>query len=179
MAVGHLGTKLQISIALAAAFLGPLLNVGYADETPQDSTAITLSVRAIQASEGREDRSHSDPSTQKPLHIDAALDDIKPKLANLPFTHFHLLSHKEETISLRQRNALQLPRGQSLTFRPIYMDSKKVGLWLNWRDKDGSEILNTRLHFDSHDSVLTGTDCSHNEGLILAIKAAPIGQATP
>jgi hypothetical protein len=59
-------------------------------------------------------------------------------------------------------------------FRPIYMDQRKVGLWLNWKDRDGSQILNTRVHFNSQDTVLTGTDCSHNEGMILAIKAIEI-----
>jgi hypothetical protein len=44
-------------------------------------------------------------------------------------------------------------------------------MWLSWKDTDGSDILNTRVHFDSDDSVLTGTDYPDNEGRILAIRA--------
>jgi hypothetical protein len=148
----------------------------WADEGSQDTSTIKLSVRTIQASEPSAESvsSKSSGSNDRQIHVDGALADLQPKLAHLPFSHFHLLSRKEETITLRKKNSLQLPNGQSLVFRPIYMDTQKVGLWLNWRDKDGSEILNTRLHFDSQDSVLTGTDCAHNEGLILAINAVAV-----
>ena len=147
-----------------------------ADEGSTDTSTIKLSVRTIQASSPSEQPSSADGSgsNERQIRLDGALNDLQPKLAHLPFSSFHLLSHKEETITLRKKNSLQLPNGQSLIFRPIYMDSRKVGLWLNWRDKDGSEILNTRLHFDSQDSVLTGTDCAHNEGLILAINAVAV-----
>jgi hypothetical protein len=54
------------------------------------------------------------------------------------------------------------------------MDGKKVGLWINWKDHDGAGILDTRLHFNSDDSVITGTDQSPGFGTVLAIKADPI-----
>jgi hypothetical protein len=108
------------------------------------------------------------------MRIDQALKDLEPKLAQLPFASFQLLSAKEEVIALKTKNSLQLPNGQILIFRPMYANQQKVGLWLNWRDRDGSEILNTRLHFDSTDAVLTGTDCPHKRGMILAIRALPL-----
>lgn len=110
------------------------------------------------------------------VQVDDSIKDLAGKLSQLPFGNFQLLSTKEEVITLRTRDSLQLPNGHSLTFRPMYLDSKKVGLWLNWRDHDGGEILNTRVHFDASDSVLTGTDCAHDKGLILAIKASAASQ---
>lgn len=168
-------------VSLVATYLLWSVNLA-AQESTKDTSTIKLSVRTIQASGPSEQQLSDDAqgSKERQIHVDGALNDLQPKLAHLPFSHFHLLSRKEETITLRKKNSLQLPNGQSLIFRPIYMDTRKVGLWLNWRDKDGSEILNTRLHFDSQDSVLTGTDCAQNEGLILAINAvavdAPISQ---
>lgn len=141
-------------------------------------TTVTLSVRAIQASapteRGKETAERSDATQSNRTQLDPELKDIEGRLINLPFSRFQLLASKNETITIKQKNSLQLPNGQKLTFRPMYMDHKKVGLWLNWRDKDGSEILNTRVHFDSNESVVTGTDCAHDQGLILAIKAEQV-----
>ncbi len=141
------------------------------EEGHADSHMITLSVRTIQASTphtAEETQSAADRS----IRLEGNIRDLEPKLLQLPFSTFQLLSAKQETIALKTRDSLQLPNGHSLTFRPMYMDAKKVGLWLHWRDQDGGDILNTRVHFDAADSVLTGTDCAHDKGLILAIKAS-------
>ncbi len=143
------------------------------EESHSDSHLITLSVRTIQASTPR-NAEEVPASTDRPIRLEGNIRDLGPKLSQLPFDTFQLLSTKEETIALKTRDSLQLPNGHSLTFRPMYMDAKKVGLWLHWRDQDGGEILNTRVHFDSADSVLTGTDCAHEKGLILAIKASAV-----
>jgi hypothetical protein len=145
--------------------------VARADDPPADSCAVRLSVRTIQASEPLQGEvaeatarlpETSSAGTERTVQIDDSIRD----------GNFQLLSTKEEIITLKTRDSLQLPNGHSLTFRPMYLDSKKVGLWLNWRDHDDSEILNTRVHFDAADSVLTGTDCGHDKGLILAIRAS-------
>lgn len=152
-----------------------------ADDPPADSCAVRLSVRTIQASEPLQGEvaeaaarlpETSSAGTERTVQLDDSIRDLAGKLSQLPFGNFQLLSTKEEIITLKTRDSLQLPNGHSLTFRPMYLDSKKVGLWLNWRDHDGSEILNTRVHFDAADSVLTGTDCAHDKGLILAIRAS-------
>jgi hypothetical protein len=166
-----------VSLVFICASLLFRVPTGLADE--ENALAhgeIKLSVRAIQASEPLEDTPSSSeaPHASRPIHVDSGLVDLQPKLAHLPFNNFRLIASKDETITLKTRDSVQLPNGQSLMFRPIYMDAHKVGLWLNWKDRDGSEILNTRVHFDSQDTVLTGTDCSHNEGLILAIKATSL-----
>ena len=103
--------------------------------------------------------------------LEDALADLKPQLILLPFSTFHLIDSKEEEISLKKKESFRLPNGQTLTFRPMYMEKERVGMWLSWKDTDGSDILNTRIHFDADDSVLTGTDYHDNEGRILAIRA--------
>lgn len=164
-------------LSLLAWLASPM--VCLADESRVGNGAIRISVRAIQASvpvqEGTLEQLQAAPQGRT-IQVDAALRDLQTKLAHLPFNNFHLISSKEETISVKSRDSLQLPNGQSLMFRPVSMEHHKVGLWLNWKDRDGSEILNTRVHFDSQDTVLTGTDCAHNEGMILAIKATEIEQ---
>jgi hypothetical protein len=154
-----------------------------ADDENLDSQVIKLSVRTIQASEPGKSPNESAQGETAPrkIHLDSALRDLEPRLAHLPFNSFRLLARKDEMITLKSRESLQLPNGQSLMFRPIYLEAKnkKMGLWLSWKDKDGSEILNTRVHFDAQESVLTGTDCSQNEGLILAIQAVELEQGNP
>lgn len=168
---------------LLCALIGALFLVAsphstYAEDGPSPGETIKLSVRAIQATIPLETSADSSSSAAaaRSIHVDEDLNDLQAKLVHLPFNSFRLLSRKEETIALKTRDSLQLPNGQSLMFRPIYMDERKVGLWLNWKDRDGSEILNTRVHFDSQDTVLTGTDCSHNEGMILAIRAVELSR---
>lgn len=165
-----------IIMSLLAAIIGGTFTKAHAEDSEQSPTTVMLSVRAIQATapiERRKDASEQPTA----LQLDPNLKDIEGRLINLPFSNFQLLASKQETITIKQKNSLQLPNGQKLTFRPMYMDQKKVGLWLHWRDKDGSEILNTRVHFDSNESVVTGTDCAHDQGMILAIKAARIDGA--
>lgn len=162
-----------IIISLMAAVGGSQLTKAHAADSEQSPTTVILSVRAIQATAPIE-RGTNAPEQVSAPQLDADLKDIEGRLINLPFSNFHLLTSKQETITIKQKNSLQLPNGQKLTFRPMYMDQKKVGLWLHWRDKDGSEILNTRVHFDSNESVVTGTDCAHDQGMILAIKAVQV-----
>lgn len=140
----------------------------WADDSCEGSK-IKLVVRTIHASGPRTTTQES--ATDQKIAVEAQLDDIKPKLEMLPFTSFRLISQKEEEISVKKKESIQLPNGQTLSFRPMYMDKDRVGMWLSWKDTDGSDILNTRIHFDADESVLTGTDYRDNEGRILAIRA--------
>jgi len=157
-------------LSIVISFLGTAL--AYADQHPDDGSNVTIFVRTIEA---------TDPISGEPppedgsasLHVDPALKDLQSKLAQLPFSSFKLISSKEEHLSLRKKDVVSLPNGQSLALRPMYIDQKRVGVWLNWKDRGGADILNTRIHFDADDFVLTGTDCEHDAGLILAIKAVP------
>ena len=143
-----------------------------ADEPTCDS--VTVSVRTIEASGGLD--AATPPGEMPPATVDPALADLVPKLSQLPFRSFRLLAIKEERLSLRKKEVIHLPNDQTLAFRPMYLDSKRVGLWLSWRDRTGGSILDTRIHFDANESILTGTDCLPDMGTILAIRALP---ATP
>jgi hypothetical protein len=154
-----------------------------ADTTPFAKGLIRFSVRTIQADNVALREHDADNYTilttnadtnEGVISVDKKLEDIRSKLLQLPFSHYQLLSAKEEIITLKKKNKFNLPNGQKLIFRPMYLEGEKVGLWLNWRDEVGKEILNTRLHFDSVDSVVTGTNCGRDEGLVLAIKASAI-----
>ena len=158
-------------------FLRPLLafvscgvlvssSVGHAQDRSCDQSEVTVVVRTIQATGAKE----SAPTAQEPS-LDASLTDLKQKLAMLPFSSFKLIGSKEEKISLKQKEVVRLPNGETIAFRPMYMNKERVGLWLSWKDTDGNDILNTRLHFDADESVLTGTDYPNNEGRIIAIRA--------
>jgi len=143
----------------------------FADETPvSESNQVRVFVRTIQASDPLDANAVADHS----VAVDQNLSDLRVKLSSLPFKSFRLISSKEEDLCLRRKETMHLPNGQSLAFRPMYMDEQRVGLWLSWKDESGSDILNTRIHFNTADSVLTGTDASPDTGLILAIKAVPI-----
>ncbi len=132
-----------------------------------ENSKVKVVVRTIQATGPRASSSGQTQTTS----LDDSLADLKPQLTLLPFSAFHLISSKEEEISLKKKESFRLPNGQTLTFRPMYMEKERVGMWLSWKDTDGSDILNTRIHFDADDSVLTGTDYHDNEGRILAIRA--------
>ena len=158
-------------------------HASFADTTSLSKGSIRFSVRTIQADNVTIRAQDADNYTilttntdnhEGVISVDKKLEDIRSKLLQLPFSHYQLLSAKEEIITLKKKNKFNLPNGQKLIFRPMYLEGEKVGLWLNWRDEVGKEILNTRLHFDSVDSVVTGTNCGRDEGLVLAIKASAI-----
>ena len=139
-------------------------------EESSEVAKIKLVVRTIQASGNRSSNSPQTPETSS-ITLEDSLSDLKPKLTLLPFSSFRLISKKEQEISLKKKESLQLPNGQTLSFRPMYMENHRACVWLSWKDTDGSDILNTRIHFDANESVLTGTDYLDNEGRILAIRA--------
>jgi hypothetical protein len=169
-------SRFLVRLALTACALhGAAINPSWADHNPHEPTTVTISVRTIEASEPTKEAQEADHAPA--LKLDNGLTDIEERLVNLPFSSFQLLSSKKETITIKKKNAMQLPNGQTLWFRPMYMEHKKVGLWLSWKERDGSEILNTRVHFDSNDAVVTGTDCESDKGLILAIRAVPVEAA--
>lgn len=168
--------QLSQSILCSAMFLA---TAGYVDVTSataqirsedKDAEAVTITVRTIEATQPIT----GDDTSGNPQSVETPLDDLKNKLQEIPYQNFRLVSSKEERFCLKKRQSMQLPNGQALSFRPIYMDGKKVGLWINWKDHDGAQILDTRLHFDSDDSVITGTDHVTGSGTVLAIKAEPI-----
>jgi hypothetical protein len=138
--------------------------------------SVSLAVRMIQANEPYrfEDAKFESGGDlfARTIKIDRRLRDLESKLYQLPFNEFHLSSYANEQVGLNVRDGIILSNGHSLTLRPIYPDSREAGLWLNWRDRDGAEILTTHLHLDSGDSILTCGNCGQNSGIVLAIRAS-------
>jgi hypothetical protein len=156
-----------------------LVSVGSADAETKSFTnssqrvaseRVTVLVRTIQATKPVKEGNSS--STEVSTELEQSLADLQPKLAQLPFRSFKLVASKEGYFEVAKKGTLNLPNGQSVGVRPIYADDHRMGMWLNWLDSDGSEILNTRLHFDCEDTIVTGTDSANDEGLLLAITAS-------
>ena len=156
-------------LALAAVGLRLAVPLTASAEEPCDNSKIKINVRTIHAS-GARSTTQQGQTNSATVSMEDSLKDLKPKLELLPFSSFHLISQKEEEISVKKKESIKLPNGQTLFFRPMYMDKQRVGMWLSWKDTDGTDILNTRIHFDADESVLTGTDYPDNEGRILAIR---------
>lgn len=147
-----------------------------AEEVLSDCSSVKVFVRTIKASDPLDERSMESLASE--MEIDKQLEDLSTKLEKLPFRSFRLIASREEELGLRKKETLSLPNGQTLTFRPVFLNNKRVGISLDWKDSDGAGILNTRVHFDPEESLLTGTDSGSdlegNGGLILAIRAVPI-----
>lgn len=141
-------------------------NAGAAQATGSVCHQVLVNVRTLRAVE-RFDRTPN-PGVVA-VKIDSRLQDLSSKLRELPFKNFSLLSTEERTIPLKKRETLSLGGGQTLTLRPLYADNDRVGMWLKWKEPDGSDILDTRMHFNFGESMIAGTDNSPSSGVILVI----------
>jgi hypothetical protein len=160
-----------LAIALALAFSWS--SSSRAENSAGETSHIKVVVRTIKASTPRQVTNNTE-AERSTIQVEPSLSDLQGKLSLLPFSSFHLIASTEEDLSLKQKESVRLPNGQTLSFRPMYMEQARVGMWLSWRDVDGSDILNTRIHFDADESVITGTDYHENEGRILAIRALKV-----
>jgi hypothetical protein len=138
--------------------------------------SIALSVRIIQANEPyRFEDAEFDSATNsvnRTIHIGNNIRDLGSKLSQLPFNSFHLLTDTQGQVAIERLEALRLSNGHTLTVRPVYSDPRDARMWLNWRDRDGAEILTTHVHLDSSDAILTCSNCGENSGIVLAIRAS-------
>ena len=124
---------------------------------------VTITVRKVRAATGK----------KKKLAVDNGIKDLSSKLQKLPFTRFKLLSTYSEIVPVANRRTISIGEGHNLTLRPLYIDGKKVGMWLRWQDHSGMKLLDTRMHLTSGESMITGTDAAAGSGVILAIDVEP------
>lgn len=103
------------------------------------------------------------------ISIDRDIQDLASNLEKLPYAHFQLLSSSDVAVPLKKKESVRLIGGQTLAVRPLYCNKERVGIWLDWQDADGTELLNTKLHFDQGESMSLGTDRTEDTGLIYAI----------
>lgn len=134
------------------------------------SQEVLVRVRAVRAQQPI-------PTEQITRHrtaaIPAELRDLEPKLMRLPFQSFTLLSSASQQLPFNKRGEMQLADGHQLSFKPLQERDKRVCLWLEWRDGGKMEVLNTRLHFNYGESMLTGMEASADTGIILAVDVEP------
>lgn len=176
--------------------LSVLLSVPAPAWSEDEVSDVTLHMRTIKANGAIQQR-ESAPRAQglaapeaapsPALEIDGRLADLKSKLSRLPYTNFRLLSTHDVPVLLRRKTTIRLDNGQLLNVRLLYADAERVGMWVRWSDKDGMELLDSRMHFKCDEPVVTGATNTTDSAVILALDverkaaaAAPeVGAGTP
>jgi hypothetical protein len=136
--------------------LAPAVSIA---EGPIKDGPVRLMVRTIAAY----------PEARKGPRIDARLKDISWKLESLPYKSFSLDSSRQIKVKMKKKRVLKLPDGQQLTLRLLYKNEKKLGIWIDWLDKAGMQLLNSKIHLGCSDPVLAGTDNPDGSASLLAI----------
>jgi hypothetical protein len=106
--------------------------------------------------------------------VDHEIQDLTPQLERLHYSEFHLVDQQSVVLPPRKRRKLELADGHRIVIRPVAVDGDNICLWLNWKDREGMQLLDTRLRFVAGESMLTGTDHTPEKGLILAIRVQPV-----
>ncbi len=109
----------------------------------------------------------------KKIRLEPRIKDLRKKLRKLTYAKYSLLTHKNEIIPLASKKVLKLGNGHRLALRPLYVNGKRVGMWMRWKDPDGMDIIDTRMHFTCGEHMLTGLEENTDRGLILAIQVDP------
>lgn len=154
-----------------------LLTVGFAQLgwTQKGEEGVILRVRVVNATQVSRSNSlakavkASAAETGDPAVVSAELQDISSQLQQLPYNRFSLLAVEEVPVPLRKRQWIKLRDGSNLGLRLLYQEEMKAGISLNWRDRSGNEILNTKMHFDCHSPIVTGTNKGEKGASVLAI----------
>ncbi len=149
------------------------LHVQNAEVNDDADTALVTSVRVrVRAIEARSEQGAQKQS--RPSKLGRGLADLEHKLSELSFDSFKLLGTQQAQIELKKKYAMTLSNRDMLTLRPLYVEGKRTGLWLKWRDSAGLEILDTRLHFACGESMLAGANSNSESAVILAIDVSPL-----
>jgi hypothetical protein len=128
---------------------------------------VTLTVEAISCEQPRPDLS------DKKLDIPSGLNHIKEKLEEVHFKNFKLDSTQSITLPIKEKQKITLNNGDQLALEMLYLEAERIGLWINWQDSSGMELLDTRMHFDTAETMLAGAECEENKGKMLAVRVAP------
>ena len=160
-------------LKLPFLFLAVLLPVLLSAE--EGGSNVTLRVRTVRAA-------GAPPPAENTEHgysIDRRLEDVRSKLLQLPYRSFKLLSTLDVPVSLLKKTTIRLDDGQLLNVRLLYSNGKRVGMWVRWSDKDGLELLDSRMHFSCREPMLTGANSTKDSAMILALGVEHEGAAEP
>lgn len=133
------------------------------EEHTSTCTKVMVEVKAIAASK----------SEDKNTKIDPRISYLAEQLRKMPYQNYTLLVERSAKVPLMKKRIIPLTDNQTLTVRPIYANDKRVGVWLKWQDGKGMKILDTRMHFDCDQPMLTGLETNSERGLILAVSIKP------
>jgi len=154
-----------------------------AETTAEDSGGradVLVQIRTIQASGMLRPGALSDTAEARlknaSLSIDSRIEDIAHKLEKLHYQSYRLIGSHDKIVPVRRRETINLSSGHTLSVRCLYVKDQRVGMWIKWRDGNGMEVLDTRMHFDSGESMITGTDGHSDTGIILAINATAVAK---
>ena len=150
--------KLNLKIIYTCLLLLPALV--FAGEDNQ----VTVSIKSIACSEEK-------AAGDGKLTVDPQLQGLKKKLKDIPYKDFNLACSKSVVIPMKEKQHLTLDDGDKLSLELLYVDEERVGLWIDWRDPKGMQLLDTRMHFGCHETMLAGADGGEdsNSGKVLAI----------
>lgn len=101
--------------------------------------------------------------------VSASLKDISSELTSLPFKKFTLLESIDRTVSMKEKETIKLSTGDKVSIRPHYVESGKLCFWFKWVDKNGSQILDSKLHVEKGKGVISGADSSEKEARLIAL----------
>jgi hypothetical protein len=167
----HRVTKVHLFVS-ALYFLIALRAHG---ETPSlasvqlDSVPPSIAVVQVRTLQARDPLPEGIRTNAASLSLDADIEDLRGKLRKLHFRTFKLLDKQMQEVPLLQKGTLALSTGHTLMIRPLYISPSRIGLWLKWQDSSGMELLDTRMHFDPGESMVTGTEIEDGKGIVLAI----------
>ncbi|MCB9030317.1 MAG: hypothetical protein H6619_04635 [Deltaproteobacteria bacterium] len=125
---------------------------------------VMVDIRAIHASRGDKPYFYNQSKLEE-----VSISDMESKLRKLQYDHFHLLASEHKNVEFNHKEVLHLPQGHTLSFKPIARKDDRIQLWLNWTNDQGAELLDTQLHLISGESMITGTEESDDQGLIVEI----------
>ena len=130
-------------------------------EDHDETKEVTLSVRTIKA---------SNAGAATKISVDKRLNDLESKLEDLPYKEYVLRSSQQVVIPIKHKQSVHLPEGQNLDMRLLYLKKNGLGLWLNWNDKAGMNLLNSRIHLNCREPVIAGTDAPDGGAYLLAVE---------
>ena len=101
--------------------------------------------------------------------------ELKPKLSKLPYKSCDLVWAQNISIPMKSRQKFQISNGDQLELELLYIEDQRVGLWIDWHDKAGVDLLDTRLHFDASEIMLAGAEEGEDsdKAKMLAISIEP------
>jgi len=143
---------------------------GAAAEEEGSCTKVSIAVRTLL---GSNPLPHGAAEVRK-IGLAREIEDLAPQLSRLLYQNFQLLDSRQVVVKLTRRRQIDLSQGQKLAFRPMYVEDKRVGMWMRWDDDRGMRLLDTMMHFEGGESIVTGVETSRDKGYILVIEVHPI-----